>query len=123
MLNIFNKVGHATTLPRQTIVDYCIMSTLDVATPFRHDALKKFVFFLVTFSLSRSYNIAACPAVLFGENKLPVLFEVLAGEPTLVDNFHLLHYGALPRLASACAEGKMTNQMIESKNTNLAHAQ
>ncbi len=34
---------------------------------------------------------------------LPVLFEVLAGESTLVDDLHLLHYGTLPRLARAYA--------------------
>jgi hypothetical protein len=37
------------------------------------------------------------------EELLPVLFEILAGEAALVNNFHLLHDGALPRLARACA--------------------
>jgi hypothetical protein len=39
---------------------------------------------------------------------LPVLFEVLAGESTFVDDLHLLHYGTLPRLARACA---VTNKL------------
>ncbi len=57
------------------------------------------------------------PNVVFSESGgqlLPVLFEVLAGESTLVDDLHLLHYGTLPRLAGACAvENKLSiNQLL-----------
>ncbi len=55
---------------------------------------------------TRRQKIYSFPNVVFSESGgqfLPVLFEVLAGESTLVDDLHLLHYGTLPRLAGAYA--------------------
>ncbi len=57
-------------------------------------------------SFKTSEKFTLFPNVVFSESGdplLPVLFEVLAGESTLVDDLHLLHYGTLPRLTGACA--------------------